>query len=72
MDKGFEPGIGGFDLTSHVGEFESDYGVFDEFLAEGAALMGVFYGFFIADSGEAEALDDDADTFVVEVCHDDY
>ena len=33
--------------------------------------MGVFYGFFIADAGEAEALDYDAYAFVVEVCHDD-
>jgi hypothetical protein len=34
--------------------------------------VGVFYGFFVADAGEAEALDYDAYAFVVEVCHDDY
>lgn len=71
MNEGFEPRIGGFDLTRHVCEFETDDGVVDEFLAEGATLMGVFDGFFVADAGEADALDDDADAFVVEVCHDD-
>lgn len=53
-------------------EFEPDDGVLDEFLAEGAALVGVFHGFFIADAREAEALDDDADAFVVEIRHDNY
>lgn len=43
----------------------------DEFLAEGTALVCVFYGFFVADAGEADALDDDADALVVEVRHDD-
>lgn len=71
MDERFEPGIRGFDLACHVRELEADDRVVDEFLAEGAALVGVFYGFFVADAGEADALDDDADSFVVEVCHDD-
>jgi len=70
MNERFEPGIGGFDLSRHVCEFEANDGVLDEFLAEGATLVGVFYGFFVADAGEAEALDDDAYAFVVEVCHD--
>ena len=34
--------------------------------------MGVFDGFFVADAGEAEALDDDSYAFVVEVRHDDF
>lgn len=34
--------------------------------------MGVFYGLFVADAGEADALDYDAYAFVVEVRHDDY
>jgi hypothetical protein len=72
MDQRFEPRVGGFDLTRHVGEFQPDDGVVDEFLAEGAALVGVFYGFFVADAGEADTLDDDADSLVVEVRHDDY
>ena len=52
-----------------MGEFEADDRVVDQFLAEGAAFMGVLYGFFVADPGEADALDDDADSFVVEVRH---
>ena len=52
-------------------ELEPNDGVVDKFLAEGAALVGVFYRFFVADAGEAEALDDDADAFVVEIRHDD-
>jgi hypothetical protein len=36
-------------------------------LAEGAAFVGVFDALFEADAGEADALDDDADTLVVEV-----
>jgi hypothetical protein len=59
-------------LAGHVGEFHADDGVVDEFFAEGAALVGIFDGFFVADAREAEGLDDDADTFVVEVGHDDY
>lgn len=55
-----------------MGEFETDDGVVNKFLAEGTTFVGVLYGFFVTDSGEAEALDDDADSFVVEVCHDDY
>jgi hypothetical protein len=34
--------------------------------------VGVFYGFFVADAGEAEALDYDTYAFMVEVRHDDY
>lgn len=44
----------------------------DEFCAEGVALMGVFHAFLVADAGEADALDDYADAFVVEVCHYDW
>jgi hypothetical protein len=69
MDKGLEPGVGSFDLACHVRKLESDYGVVDEFLSKGAALVCEFNGFFVADTGEADALDDDADAFVVEVCH---
>jgi hypothetical protein len=71
VDEGFEPGVGGFDLSCHVRELETDDRVIDELFAEGPAFVGVFYRFFVADAGEAEALDDDADTLVVEVCHDD-
>lgn len=54
-----------------MSEFHADYGVIDEFLAECTAFVGVFDGFFVADAGETETLDDDADSFVVEVGHDD-
>jgi len=50
-----------------VCEFETDDRVVDEALAECLALVGVLDAFFVADAGEAETLDDDADTFVVEV-----
>src|SRR5277367_1585540 len=63
VDERFEPRIRGFDLSRHVRELEPDDGVVDEFCAEGAALVGVFHAFFVADAREAEALDDYADTF---------
>jgi hypothetical protein len=53
-------------------ELEADDGVVDEFCAEGAVLVGVFHAFFVANAGEAEALNDYADAFVVEVCHNDF
>jgi hypothetical protein len=59
-------------LPCHVGQLEPDDGVVDELGAEGAALVGVFHALFVADAGEAEALDDYADAFVVEVCHYDW
>ncbi len=52
-------------------KLEPNDGVFDEFLAKGAALVCVFDGFLVADAGEADALDDDANTLVVEVGHND-
>lgn len=44
----------------------------DELLAESAAFVGVFDGFFVADAGEADTLDDYTNAFMVEVCHDDW
>ncbi len=72
VDQRFEPGIRGLDLSRHVREFETDDRMVDEFGAESAALVGVFHAFFVADAGEAEALDDYANALVVEVCHDDW
>lgn len=54
-----------------MSELETNNGVVDEFLAEGAAFVCVLNGFFVADAGEADALDDNSDALVVEVCHDD-
>ena len=55
-----------------MGELETNHGVRNEGFAEGATFVCVFGGFFVADAGEAETLDDDAYTFVVEVGHDHY
>ena len=71
-DDSFEPGGGGFDLPCHVSEFQADDRVVDEFLPEGAALVRVFYAFFVADAGKADALDYYSYAFVVEVRHDDW
>lgn len=70
-DDGLEPSVRGLDLARHVREFQPNHGVRDESLAEGAPLVRIFDGFFVADAGEAEALDYDSYAFVVEVCHDD-
>lgn len=70
MDDVFKPIVACFDLAGHVGELETNNGMVDETLAECFSLVGVFDRFFIADAREPDALDDDADAFVVEVCHD--
>lgn len=50
-------------------ELKTDDWVLDELLAESAALVGVFDGFLVADSGEPDTLDDDADSLMIEVRH---
>ena len=67
-----EPGGRSLNLASHVGKLEADDGMVDEWLAKGAAFMGILHGLFVADAGETEALNDDADAFVVEVGHNYY
>jgi len=47
-----------------VCKLKTDDGVVDELLAKGLALVCVFDRFFVADSGEADGLNDDTDTFV--------
>ena len=69
MHELFEPGGGGFNLPGHMGKLEADNGMIDERLTEGAAFMGIFHSFFVANAGETKALDDDADAFMVEVRH---
>ena len=54
-----------------MGEFESDDWMIDEALVEGFPLVGVLDRFFVANPGKAETLDDDADSLVVEIGHDD-
>ena len=55
-----------------MSELEADYRVVDEAFAKGATLVSVLDRLLVADAGEAEALDNDADPFVVEVRHDHY
>jgi hypothetical protein len=52
-----------------MGELQADDWVVNEFLAECAALVGIFHGLFVAHAREADTLDNDADSFVVEVGH---
>jgi hypothetical protein len=71
VNNRLKPSIGCLDLTGHVGELETNDGVLNEFLAKRATLVSVLDGFFVANTGEAEALNDDAYALVVEVGHDD-
>ena len=71
MDERFEPRVGRFDLSRHVGELQADDRVLDELFAECASLVGVFYRLLIADAREADTLDDYTDSLVIEVRHDD-
>jgi hypothetical protein len=71
VDDALQPVVGGLDLARHMCELQADDRVVDEFLAEGLALVGVLDGLLVADAGEADALDDDAHAFVIEVRHDD-
>lgn len=69
VDEILHPIIRGFDLAGHMCKLETNDGVVDQFLAEGAAFVGVFDRFFVANTREANALDDDADPLMIEVCH---
>lgn len=53
-------------------KLHSDDRVVNELLAESAALVRILHAFFVADTREAETLDDDANALVIEVGHDDY
>jgi hypothetical protein len=66
-----EPIIRGFDLTRHVCKLEANDRVVYETLAKGLALVCILDALLVAHACETNALDDDADTLVVEVCHDD-
>lgn len=70
-DQVLEPGVGGLDSNGHVGELGSDDGVLDQRLAKGLSLVGVLAGLLVADSRGSVGLDDDTDSLVVEVGHDD-
>lgn len=64
-----KPVVAGFNLACHVGKLEADDGVVDEFLAKRLPLVGVLDRFLVADPREADALNDDANSFMVEVRH---
>lgn len=70
IDNAFQPGPGGLDLSGHVCELHADDGVIDELLAKGSSLVAVLDALLKADTGEAETLDNDTNTFVIEVGHD--
>lgn len=53
-------------------QFHTDNWVVDESLAECLTLVGVFDGFFIADTSETNCLDNNTNTLVVEVGNNDY
>lgn len=70
-DQVLEPGVGGLDSDGHVSELGSDNRVLDQGLAEGLSLVGVLAGLLVTDSRSSVGLDDDSNSLVVEVGHDD-
>lgn len=72
VDEVLEPVVRRLDLPCHVGELEPDDRVIDESLAECAALVCVLHGVFVADASVPDRLNDDSDSLVVEVRHDNY
>lgn len=70
MDDVLEPIVASFNLTGHMSELETDDRVIDKTFAKCLSLVGVFDRLFVADTRETDTLDNDADAFVVEVCHD--
>lgn len=65
-----EPVVGSLNLPGHVCKFQPDDRVVNEAFTESTSLVGVLYRFLIADSGEANTLNDYSDTLMVEVGHD--
>lgn len=66
-DQVLQPVVAGLDAPGHLCELAADDSVLDELLAKRYTLVGVFDRFFVADAREANRLNDDADTFMVEV-----
>jgi hypothetical protein len=71
VDEVLHPVVACLDLACHMRKLEANDGVIDEALAESPALVRVLDALFVADTSEAQTLNDDADTLMVEVCHDD-
>lgn len=69
VDNVLQPVVRGFNLPCHVGQLKPDNRVVDQFLAERAAFVRVFDGFLIANTGEADTLNDYTNTFMIEIGH---
>ena len=54
-----------------MSEFKADDRVVDETFSECLSLVRILHALLVADTREANTLNDDADTFVIEVGHDD-
>lgn len=65
-----EPVIRSLNLPGHVCKFQPDDWVVNEPFTKSTSLVSVFYGFLIADSGEAKTLNYYSDTLMIEVGHD--
>lgn len=55
-----------------MGKFHPDDRVIYESLSKRAALVGIFHGFVVANSGEARGLNSDSESLVVKICHNDF
>lgn len=71
VDQILLPVVRGLDLASHVCKLETDDRVIDEALAKSLTFVSVLHRLLVADAREAKTLDDDTNTLVVEVGHDD-
>ena len=71
VDEVFQPAVRRFNLAGHVCKLESNDWVVNEPLAKGLALVRVLHRLLVADAREANALDNDTNTLMVEVSHDD-
>lgn len=64
-----KPVVGSLNLPGHVRKFQPDHWVVNEPFTKSTSLVSIFYRFLIADSGEANTLNDYSDTLMVEVGH---
>jgi hypothetical protein len=71
VEHSFEPRPSCFDLASHVCKLQTDDGMVNKALSKRLALVCILHGLFVTDTCVPHALNDDADTLVVEIGHDD-
>lgn len=60
----------GFNLSDHIGKFESDDRVFGQFFSECGSFVGKSHGFLKADSAHGKSLHRKCQSFVVKIVHD--